>query len=79
MPGPLTESEREEFLAAPHIAVLSVASDDARPPLTVPIWYAYQPGGNITFFTGTMGRQARVGSITSGDQGPAATSTASAG
>ena len=59
MPGPLTESEREEFLAAPHIAVLSVASDDARPPLTVPIWYAYQPGGNITFFTGTMGRQAR--------------------
>lgn len=55
----LTEQEREEFLAGKHIGVLSVASDDGRPPLTVPVWYAYQPGGNITFFTGTQGRKAR--------------------
>jgi len=39
--------------------VLSVASDDDRPPLTVPIWYGYELGGNVTFFTGTMGRTAR--------------------
>src|SRR4051794_13004534 len=55
----LSKQEREEFLAGKHIGVLSVASDDERPPLTVPIWYAYQPGGNITFFTGTQGRTAR--------------------
>ncbi|MGH2353484.1 MAG: pyridoxamine 5'-phosphate oxidase family protein [Chloroflexota bacterium] len=59
MPRPLTESERQAFLTDRHVGVLSVASDDGRPPLTVPIWYAYQPGGRITFFTGTQGRKAR--------------------
>jgi hypothetical protein len=39
--------------------VLSVAADGGRPPLTVPVWYAYEPGGNVTFFTGTQGRPAR--------------------
>jgi nitroimidazol reductase NimA-like FMN-containing flavoprotein (pyridoxamine 5'-phosphate oxidase superfamily) len=55
----MTEHEREAFLADQHIGVLSVASDDDRPPLTVPLWYAYEPGGNITFFTSTRGRKAR--------------------
>ncbi len=59
MPRPLTEPERQAFLAEPHVAVLSVASDDDRPPLTVPVWYAYRPGGNVSFFTGTQGRKAR--------------------
>lgn len=59
MPKRLTEQEREAFLAEPHIGVLSVAGDDGRPPLTAPTWYAYQPGRNITFFTGTQGRTAR--------------------
>jgi hypothetical protein len=59
MPRTLTQTEREEFLAEPHIGVLSVASDDDRPPLTVPVWHAYRPGGNLTFFTGTQGRAAR--------------------
>ena len=53
MPRQLTERERQEFLAEPHIGVLSVASDDDRPPLTVPVWYGYRPGGNVSFFTGT--------------------------
>jgi nitroimidazol reductase NimA-like FMN-containing flavoprotein (pyridoxamine 5'-phosphate oxidase superfamily) len=55
----MTIQERETFLNAPHVGVLSVASDGDRPPLTVPIWYSYQPGGNITIFTGTFGRKAR--------------------
>src|SRR5207248_430090 len=59
MPRQLTVQEREAFLADRHIAVLSVASDSARPPLTVPVWYSYTPGGNLTFFTGTGGRKAR--------------------
>jgi hypothetical protein len=53
----LTEAERDEFLAGPHVAVLAVAADD-RPPLTVPVFYAYRDG-LITFFTGTQGRTAR--------------------
>lgn len=59
MPRQLTERERQEFLAEPHIGVLSVASDDDRPPLTVPVWYGYRLGGNVSFFTGTQGRRAR--------------------
>ena len=59
MPRPLTEHEREAFLAERHVATLSVASDSDRPPLTVPVWYGYQPGGSLTFFTGSQGRKAR--------------------
>jgi hypothetical protein len=55
----LTATERENFLAQSHVGVLSVASDDDRPPLTVPVWYAYEPGGDITFFTGAQGKTAR--------------------
>jgi len=59
MPRQLTEQERQAFLAEPRVAVVSVAGDDGRPPLVTPTWYAYEPGGNITFFTGTQGRKAR--------------------
>jgi nitroimidazol reductase NimA-like FMN-containing flavoprotein (pyridoxamine 5'-phosphate oxidase superfamily) len=59
MPRPLTEQERQEFLAEPRVAVLSVASDSDRPPLTVPVFYGYRPGGTITFFTATQGQKAR--------------------
>ncbi len=59
MPRRLTEQERQDFLAEPRVGVLSVAGDDGRPPLTAPTWYGYRPGGEITFFTGTQGRQAR--------------------
>lgn len=59
MAGPMTERQREDFLAAPHIAILSVQSDDGRPPLAVPVFYHYEPGGNLTFFTNTQGRKSR--------------------
>jgi nitroimidazol reductase NimA-like FMN-containing flavoprotein (pyridoxamine 5'-phosphate oxidase superfamily) len=44
----MTEEEREAFLARPWIAVLSVADQDGRAPLSLPVWYAYQPGGEVT-------------------------------
>jgi hypothetical protein len=59
MPRDLTAAEREQFLAEPRVGVLSVAAGNGRPPLTVPVWHAYQPGGELTFFTGTQGRSAR--------------------
>src|SRR5918993_2665521 len=55
----MTEKESQEFLVEPRIGVLSVARGGDRPPHTTPVWYAYEPGGNITFFTGTQGRQSR--------------------
>lgn len=54
-----TESERQEFLAGKHVAVLSVAAD-GRPPASVPIWYDYTPGGDIRIMTGASSRKTRL-------------------
>jgi hypothetical protein len=58
MPGPLTDAERDAFLAEPHVAVIAIPRGD-RPPHTTPVWYHHEPGGNVTFFTGTQGRRSR--------------------
>ncbi|TQM15882.1 pyridoxamine 5'-phosphate oxidase family protein [Pseudonocardia kunmingensis] len=54
---PLSKEEREQFLAEPHIAALSVAAGPQRAPLTVPIWYQYAPGGTAWILTGTRSRK----------------------
>ncbi len=54
----MTEQERQEFLAGHHVAVLSISRGARRPPHATPVWYAYEPGGEITFFTGTQGRRS---------------------
>jgi uncharacterized protein len=54
----LTGAKRDEFLSGPHIGVVSVAGEDGRPPLTVPVWYVWTDG-HFMFFTGTQGRRAR--------------------
>ncbi len=56
----LSKNEREQFLAQPHIAALSVYAGDARGPLTVPIWYQYAPGGEPWVLTGAGSRKARL-------------------
>jgi uncharacterized protein len=57
MPKRMSAHERQAFLAGQHVGVLSIASDSDRPPLTIPIWYGYEPGGNLTFFTGSGARK----------------------
>jgi nitroimidazol reductase NimA-like FMN-containing flavoprotein (pyridoxamine 5'-phosphate oxidase superfamily) len=52
----MTEQAREQFLAGTHIAVVSVAGRSGQPPISVPTYYAYEPGGEITMFTGTQRR-----------------------
>jgi hypothetical protein len=59
MPRPLTAAEREEFLAALHVGVVSVI-DGVRGPLTSPVWYTYRPGGDIAFCTRRDTRKARL-------------------
>jgi nitroimidazol reductase NimA-like FMN-containing flavoprotein (pyridoxamine 5'-phosphate oxidase superfamily) len=54
-----TETERQEFLAEKHVAVLSVAAD-SRPPAAVPMWYDYTPDGVIRINTGASARKARL-------------------
>jgi len=54
----MNRQEREEFLAGLHVGVLSVASQDGGGPLTVPVWYAYTPGGTVNVSTGRGSRKA---------------------
>ena len=52
----MSRSQREAFLAATHVAVVSVADGD-RGPLTLPVWYRYEPGGAVCFVTGATSRK----------------------
>jgi uncharacterized protein len=47
------------FLADVHVAVISVA-EDGRGPLVVPIWYSYQPGGEVRIITGGTSRKGKL-------------------
>jgi PPOX class probable F420-dependent enzyme len=56
----MTVPEREDFLAEVRVAVVSVAQDNGRAPLAVPLWYGYQPGGEITLITARNSRKAEL-------------------
>lgn len=55
----MTKTEREAFLAAVHVAVLSVA-ETGRGPLAIPVWYAYDPGGEVRIWTGGEARKLEL-------------------
>jgi PPOX class probable F420-dependent enzyme len=55
----MTKEERETFLAAVHVGVLSVARE-GRAPLTVPIWYRYTPGGEVAIITGRASQKVAL-------------------
>jgi nitroimidazol reductase NimA-like FMN-containing flavoprotein (pyridoxamine 5'-phosphate oxidase superfamily) len=55
----MTRDEREEFLAAIHVGVLS-ADEPGRGPLSVPVWYRYDRGGEIVVVTRPEARKARL-------------------
>lgn len=47
----MTRQEREAFLADVHVGVVSIP-EAGLGPLTVPIWYSYDPGGELRVVTG---------------------------
>lgn len=59
MAGSMTKQDREAFLADVHIAVMSVPHA-GRGPLTVPVWYAYDPGGEVRIWTSGTSRKVRL-------------------
>ena len=46
----MSSSERELFLSALHVGIISIPRA-TKGPLTVPIWYDYQPGGELWVIT----------------------------
>ncbi|MFI5756928.1 pyridoxamine 5'-phosphate oxidase family protein [Streptomyces sp. NPDC051569] len=57
---PLTREEREQFLVEPRVAALAVNAADGRAPLTVPVWFQYEPGGDPWIL---IGRHSRKGEL----------------
>jgi PPOX class probable F420-dependent enzyme len=54
---PLTQSEIDEFLRAPNIAVVATVDPDGQPHV-VPTWYLHEDG-EVVFHTGLRSRKYR--------------------
>lgn len=52
----MTLEESEAFLAAPRIAVIAIP-EAGHGPLAVPVWFYYEPGGDICVWTGKNTRK----------------------
>jgi nitroimidazol reductase NimA-like FMN-containing flavoprotein (pyridoxamine 5'-phosphate oxidase superfamily) len=55
----MSKQEREAFLADVHVGLISIA-EPGRGPLCVPIWYEYEPGGELRIVTGRDSRKGRL-------------------
>lgn len=55
----MTAQEREAFLAGTHVGVLAV-NRDGLAPLALPIWYGYQPGGEVAIWTSRNSVKGRL-------------------
>lgn len=55
----MSRDEREAFLAGVHVGVLSI-QQEGRGPLTAPVWYAYEPGGEVQIVTERTSRKAKL-------------------
>jgi nitroimidazol reductase NimA-like FMN-containing flavoprotein (pyridoxamine 5'-phosphate oxidase superfamily) len=55
----MTEQERETFLADVHVGVLAVERDGLG-PLAVPVWYRYDPGGDVEIWMERRSRKYRA-------------------
>ena len=47
----MSKAEREAFLAEARVGVLSVQASGGAAPSLTPIWYTYEPGGDIVMST----------------------------
>jgi len=53
----MTMDERQAFLADVHVGVIAIA-EGGRGPLAVPVWYDYEPGGDLTVLMQSDSRKA---------------------
>jgi uncharacterized protein len=55
----MSRAEREAFLAETRVGIVSIG-EEGRGPLSVPVWYRYEPGGELRFATGDASRKVRL-------------------
>jgi uncharacterized protein len=55
----MTREEREAFLADLHVGVLAI-NEEGLGPSAAPIWYLYEPGGEIEFSMSGTSQKAQL-------------------
>ena len=55
----MSREEREAFLADVHVGVLSL-NEAGRGPLTAPVWYSYEPGGEVQVVIERVSRKGKL-------------------
>jgi hypothetical protein len=55
----MSSEERQAFLAETRVGIISIP-EEGRGPLTVPVWYTYQPGGDVCVWTSASSRKGRL-------------------
>ena len=55
----MNEDERQQFLSGMHVGVLGLERSDG-PPLVVPVWYSYEPGGEVAVLTSASSAKGRL-------------------
>lgn len=60
MSNPLSPDARQKFLAEPHVAVVSIPRGADRAPLCAPVWYGYEPGGELWWITPKPSRKGKL-------------------
>lgn len=53
----MTMDERQAFLADLHVGVIAI-NEEGRAPLAVPVWYSYEPGGEVSVLMQSDSRKA---------------------
>lgn len=56
----MSRAEREAFLAEVHVGVLTVSVGGGLGPIATPVWYSYEPGGQVSVTTGGTSHKARA-------------------
>lgn len=55
----MTIDERQAFLAETRVGIISIPEEGGG-PLTVPVWYTYQPGGDVCVWTSSSSHKAKL-------------------
>jgi nitroimidazol reductase NimA-like FMN-containing flavoprotein (pyridoxamine 5'-phosphate oxidase superfamily) len=55
----MTPEERQAFLAETRVGIISIP-EEGRGPLTVPVWFSYQPGADVCVWTKTSSYKGQL-------------------
>lgn len=55
----MSKSAREAFLADVHVGIIAIPRTDGG-PMAVPIWYDYEPGGDVRIITNLGSRKGKL-------------------